>query len=305
MSTYYTDDEDVDVHISSHHHSPDRFRYVQTRPRSYYDAGPSYLAPEHRTTVVARSNSRSRSRHRESPPAAGPVIINKIYNEHSDEEDFDYSRRQVARRHSSRSHSRSLSRSGHYMSRDDWEAIEGRRELERIRAASARDNEARRLEKELKNDAEFQRTKRELEAIKQRAARDEQRKELKREMELQRLRDEERELEEQKRREEESKQAVEKYKQEETERQVKEAKKKEENEKEYKRRLQEQLIQSGLDEREINAIVNNKRVDERPRSGERATYTRMRRKYLSIETLRSYQVEHEIDQVNYCPYASQ
>lgn len=293
--SYYSDDEDLDVHIRRHHSPPDRYRYVPTAPpprRQYYDPGPSYLVPEQRTTVVARSKSRDRSRSRGSPPqAAGPVIINnRIYNEHSDDEDDYHGRRQISR-------SRSRSRSEAYMSREEWEAINDRRELERIKSARARDDEERRLQKELKDDAELQRAKRELDEIKDREARHEQEKRIKKQLELERLQEEEREAEEKKRREKEAKDAVEKYKKDEADRREKAAKQKEEDEREYKRRLQEQLLKSGLDEKYINAIVEGKKIEgDKPKPGERATYTRMPRKHLSIETLRTFKIEYDVDQ---------
>lgn len=80
----------------------------------------------------------------------------------------------------------------------------------------------------------------------------------------------------------------------EAERVAKEKKEKEENEKEYKKRLEEDLRKSGMDERQIAAVLNkDKAVDPN-----RPTYTRMSRKYLSIETLNRYRIDYEFDTVS-------
>lgn len=297
MSSYFSDDEDLDVRIRHHTHSPDRVRYVGT-PREYYGS-PSYLRPEQRTMIVARSRSRERSRERTSPPQpAGPVIIhNKIYNDLSDDEYDVHPRR---RRQSSYSRSRSRSH-GRYMSKEDWQIEHDRRELERMRLDQAREDDERRANEKRDGDAELRRAKEELDSIKQREARAEDEKRIKRQLELQRLKEEERAAAERALREKEAAAAVEKYKKEEVERREKEAKKKAEDEKEYKRRLQEDLLKSGLDEKYINAILKNETVQDRPKPGERPVHMRMPRKHLSIETLRTFRVEFEIDKVwNHC-----
>ena len=302
MSSYYTDDEDLDVHIRRHTHSPDRVRYVNTAPRDYYGP-PGFLRPEQRTMVVARSRSRERSRDRTSPPQpSGPVIIqNKIYNDLSSDDDYETSSRR--RRHSSYSRSRSRSRShGRYMSREDWELDQYRLELQRLRLDQTRDDDERRANEKREGDAELRRAKEELDLIKQREARAEDEKRIRRNLELQRLREEERAAAEKAQRDKEAAAAVEKYKKEEAERREKETKKKIEDEKEYKRRLQEDLLKSGLDEKYINAILNNEKVAARPPPGERATHMRMPRKHLSIETLRTFRVEYDLDAVgSYSP----
>lgn len=290
--SYYSDEEDLDIHVTHRGHSPAPVRYVQSppRPRTYYGvpAGPSYLVPEQQTTLIARSRSRDRSRERrESPPqaaAANPVIINnRFYNDHSSDDD-------------DRSRSRSRSRPSR-RAREDWQMEQTRRDLDQLRLTRARETDEHRLAKEYRDEAELQSAKRELDDIKRREARADDEKRIKREMELQRLREEEQAIEEKKRRDKEAAEAVERYKQKEMERRVKEEKEKEENEKEYQRRLQEDLIKSGLDEKAIAAIISKKKVPEALESTPdgRPTYTRMRRKYLSIETLRTFQVEYDLD----------
>ncbi|OAA39150.1 hypothetical protein NOR_06410 [Metarhizium rileyi] len=296
--SYYSDDEDVDVHIRHHGHSPRPVRYVE-RPRNYYGlpTGPSYLVPEQHMTVVARSRSRDRCRDRRaSPPSpvpapAQPVIINnRFYGEHSSDDNDDY-RRVVHRRRSSNSRSRSRSK----LTRDEWEAELARRELERLRLENSLDMEERRVTKEARDEADLKRAKRELDEIRQREARAQDENRIKKELELKRLKEEEEVAEQKKRREKEAAEAVERYKKLEADRMAAEKLRKEQEEKEYKRRMQEDLLQSGLDEKAISAILEKKKVPEALEQGQRPTYTRMARRHLSIETLRTLQIEFDID----------
>lgn len=292
MSSYYDDDEDLDIHVSRRH-AASPVHYVEARPRPrYYNNGPAYLVPEGGTLVRTRSRSRER---RSSPPgtAPAPVIINnRIYNEHSDEEEDDHHRQVALARH--RSHSRSVSSS--YMTREDYEIERTRRELEEMKLAQAREKDERRTAREMREEAELLRAKRDLEEIKRREARQEDEKRIKKQLELDRLREEERDAAEKKRREKEAELAVEKYKQEEFERKAKEKEEKEYQEREYKRRLQEDLINAGLDEKQIAAIMKKERVPEA--AGSRPTYTRMARRHLSIETLRTFRIDYDPDPVS-------
>ncbi|KAI0096017.1 hypothetical protein GGR51DRAFT_52331, partial [Nemania sp. FL0031] len=79
---------------------------------------------------------------------------------------------------------------------------------------------------------------------------------------------------------------------------------------EYKRRMQEQLLKSGLDEEEINSILEGKKAERKnerkskgkeeysmvTEDGSRPTYTRMARRHLSLETLRVYDIDYVLDQ---------
>ena len=191
------------------------------------------------------------------------------------------------------------------MTREAWEAEQTRRQLEEMRIANAREQEERRREKEFRDDAELKRAKRELDEIKNREARAEEEKRIKRELELKRLKEEEEALEEKRRREKEAHEAVEAYKAKEAERYAREKKQKEETEREYKRRLQEDLIKSGLDEKAIAAILKREKVPEANEAAresraphDRPTYTRMARRHLSIETLRTFRVDFDYDNVS-------
>ncbi|EEY18982.1 conserved hypothetical protein [Verticillium alfalfae VaMs.102] len=211
-----------------------------------------------------------------------------------------------------RDHSRSRSRSGSgYMTREEFEMEQTRRELEEMRLHQARDKEERRAQKEFREEAELQRAKRELDAIRAREQQAKEEARIKKEFELQRLREEEREAEEKEKLEKQAKEAVAKYKQKELERIAQEQKEKDAREKEYKRRLQEDLINSGVDEKHIAAILKKEKVPEKVKAPAalpqvpfvpvgnavaRPTYTRMARRHLSIETLRTYRIEYEVDQ---------
>ncbi|GAB0137815.1 hypothetical protein EsDP_00006068 [Epichloe bromicola] len=293
--SYYSDDEDVDVRIRHYGHSPRPVRYVE-RPRNYHGApaGPSFLVPEQHTTVVARSRSRDRPRDQRvippSPAPAQPVIINnRFYNEYSSDEDLDFRRRRQGDHHLRSSDSRSR------LTRDEWEAELTRRELERLRLENSRDKEEQRVTKEARDEAELHRAKRELDEIKQREAQLEDERRIKKELELKRLQEEEQALEEKKRRDKEAAEAVERYKKQESDRLAKEKLQKDQEEKEYKRRMQEDLLKSGLDEKAIAAILEKKKVPEAIESKQRPTYTRMARRHLSIETLRTFHVDFDID----------
>jgi len=250
--------------------------------------------PEQRTTtVIARSRSRERSRTRErrdSPPSTvAPIVINnRVYNDYSSDDDD----RQLSHRRSrERSHSRSS-----FMTREDWEADQARRELEQLRLARAVDSDGRRIAREYRDEAELERAKAELEAIKRREARAEDEKRIRKDLELRRLREEEEEAQEKIRREKEAALAVERYRQQEFEKAEKERQFRERNEKEYRRRLQDDLLKSGLDEKAVAAILDNKKIpDQDKNASARPTYTRMARRYLSIETLRTFRVEYDVD----------
>jgi len=301
MSSYYSDDEDIDVHVRA----GGRPVYVEPRqrPRSYYahgGGGPSYLVPEQHTVITTRERSRSRDR-RTSPPSAPPpapvIINNRIYNDLSDD-DEDHGRLQLTRPHR-HAHSRSRS-SSQLMTKEEYEMAHAQRELESLRLEQATREKQTRTEKELREEAELRRAKRELEEIRAREARQKEEERIKRELELQRLREQEREEAEKKRREKEAQEAVERYRKKEMDRQIKEEEERKQQEKEYQRRMQEDLIKSGLDEKQIAAIMKKERVpeahDDKP-DGPRPTYTRMARRHLSIETLRTFHIQYELDNV--------
>lgn len=312
--SYYSDDEDIDVHIR-HNHSPRPVRYVQSppQPARYYQNGPSYLVPEQHTTLVrtgsrSRERSRSRDRRQPSPPRAAPpqpiIVNNRFYNEHSSDSDDS---RSVSR---TRSGSSAAARPG-YMTREDWENEQARRELERMRITRARDEDDRRKAREYRDEYELQTAKRELDEIKRRETRAEEEKRIRKELELKRLKEEEEEEAEKQRREKEAKLAVEKYKRDEADRIQREREAKEKQEAEYKKRLRDDLVKSGLDQKSIDAIMKGQRMPEtkpppppqqQGQQGQvaaaRPTYTRMRRTHLSIETLRTFRVDYDLDQVS-------
>jgi len=190
------------------------------------------------------------------------------------------------------------------MTRQDWEAEQTRQELERLRIAQARDEDQRRLAKQYRDQGDLERAKKELDEIKHREAKAKEAERIKRELELQRLKEEEEAEEQRKLREKEAQEAVERYKHQEAQRIAFEKQKEEENEREYKRRIQEDLIKSGLDEKAIAAILNKEKIPEpKPEPNPerdamplaRATYTRMARRHLSIETLRVHHIEWDFD----------
>ncbi|KAJ8129795.1 hypothetical protein O1611_g3836 [Lasiodiplodia mahajangana] len=106
--------------------------------------------------------------------------------------------------------------------------------------------------------------------------------------------------------------AVEEYRKVEAEQLLEENEKIKKRDEEYKRRMQEQLLKSGLSEEEINSVLKGKKggtKNERKGKGKeedsvvtednsRPTYTRMARRHLSLETLRVYNIDYVLDQVS-------
>jgi hypothetical protein len=294
-SGYGSEEDDLDIHVRRYQRdrSPGP-QYVQTvrdnRPRGYYQSGPVFLAPERSSgTMITTRTSRSRSRDRRSSPPQqmAPVVIeNKIINEHSSDSDSDYHHRH---RHRDRSHSSSY--------HDDLAIERVRREYDEMRLRDEeRERAARRALKDARDQSELIRAKAELDEIKRDQERHEAEKRAKRELELKYLEEERRREEEKKRREKEAEEAVEKYKLKEAERLAKEKEDKERAEKEYKARMTADLLAAGVDEKEIVAIIDKKKVKKDDK--DRPTYTRMSLRHLDIETLVYYKIQFEYDQVS-------
>lgn len=184
--------------------------------------------------------------------------------------------------------------------REEWEFNLTRRELEDLRAQRSREIEERRREKETREEEELRRAKKELDEIKRREEKEAEEERLAREYEIKRLEKEKKAAEEKAKREKADKEAVERFMLEQAEKERKEREEKERAEKEYQRRLQEDLINSGVDEKHIKAIIKKEKIPEekpeKPKGKERATYTRMARRHLSIEALNAFRIDFEYDQ---------
>jgi hypothetical protein len=166
-------------------------------------------------------------------------------------------------------------------SREEYELEHARKELEKYKIHSTRE------------EYELEKAKKELEAYKFEKEREAEANRMKKEMELKALAEERREGEEGTRLKMESEKAFERYKQEQDEKAAKERREKEERDKEYQHRLEDDLRKSGMDSRQIAVVLKkDKGVDP-----SRPTYTRMSRKYVSIETLNRYRIDYEWDQV--------
>ncbi|KAF7514760.1 hypothetical protein G7054_g15026 [Neopestalotiopsis clavispora] len=317
-------------------------QYVEAPRRARYDDRDRFLMPQHteRTVVTARSKSRDRRRRDSSPlsppppPAAPPVIINnhiinysdsdsdssddgrhrhhqevvrhtKVVRERADSSSSSYYRERDSRRHDvEREVERELART-----RKDDELERARKELAELKLVAKIEEDDRRRDKTAKEERELRHMKKELEEIRQAKEREENERRLKTKLEVERLRKEDEERVEKQRLEKQARDAVEKYKKDEAARIAKEREEKEQRDKEYKQRLQEQLLKSGLDEKEINAIIAGKKVEKKEekkkeKEDNRPTYTRMARRHLSIETLRVYNVDYQMDNVSYCPSSS-
>jgi len=165
---------------------------------------------------------------------------------------------------------------------DRYRPLERTRAHPRSRARSrSRDNsESRRIKEDYeideasdkahKEDDELEKTRRELEAYR-----------------LQQNRLAEIRIELQKQKEA----AVEAYKKQQMEKLTKEKLEKEQSENEYTR-VREDLRKTGTDDKQAPATT-----EEEGQVDERTTWTRMSRRHISIETLRTYKVDYDLDQV--------
>ncbi len=112
-------------------------------------------------------------------------------------------------------------------------------------------------------------------------------------------------------REREAEEAIAVFKAKEAERLAKEKAEAEAKEKEFQHLMQEQLINSGLDEKAIAAILKREKIKPEQAKEEKAndveevvarpTYTRMSLQYLSLETLYFYEIDFERDSVSSTP----
>ncbi|TGJ78109.1 hypothetical protein E0Z10_g10649, partial [Xylaria hypoxylon] len=203
----------------------------------------------------------------------------------------------------------------------EYELERAQQELEEMKLSSKIEHEEKRRERTAREERELRDAKKELDAIREKKDRDELENRIKQKINLDRLREEEAALAESKRREKEAKDAVERYKKGEAERALREREENEERDRQYKQRLQEQLLKSGLDEEKINAILAGKKIEKPkpkeekpqkhpyqqlphqqlppivyPEPAQRPTYTRMARRHLSLETLRVYDIDFVLDQ---------
>ncbi|KAK1959858.1 hypothetical protein LY78DRAFT_345622 [Colletotrichum sublineola] len=188
--------------------------------------------------------------------------------------------------------------------REEAELQRAKRDLEDIRSREARAIEEKRFKTQIELE-KYQEEMRLADLAKKREKEAADAVERYKRKEQERLAQEKKEEEA---REKEFQRRLQEERQKEMDRLAKEKREKEEREKEYQRRLQEDLIKSGLDEKAIAAILKKEKIPE-PHShkpnpdpantlavaGSRPTYTRMARKHLSIETLRTYHVEWELD----------
>lgn len=204
--------------------------------------------------------------------------------------------------------------------RREYELENTRNELKELKLAAQVEQEEKRRNRTMQEERELREAKKELDAIRKAKETAEYERRIKEKLELERMKKEEAALEEKKRRDKEARDAIEKYKKEEAERRAKEKAEAEAKDREYKAKMQEQLLKSGLDEKEINAILAGKNLEKLRKEKEEAeakvkweleaqaqvevaqqdrpVYTRMARRHLSIETLRAYNIDFQLDPVS-------
>jgi hypothetical protein len=272
--SYYSDEDEIDIHVRRGRASP----VYDARPRrapQYYSqretrlevAGGRYERSRSRGYYREIERERPRERERERPVTPQPIIINNRIENHQEEDEYNREDRYLAlaapvRTRSRSRHRESVSNEPGYMSREDYELERTRKELERYK-----------LEKQHEEDEKM----------------------MKKELELKRLREEKKAEEEKKEKKEAEERAIKEYKAKEAEKAAKEKKEKEEREAEYKKRLEEDLRKSGMDDRQIAVVL--KKEKDGSADPNRPTYTRMARRYLSIETLRELRIDYTLDTV--------
>lgn len=242
----YDDEDDLDIHIRQRSRSPvpqyyqapePAFRHTRAPyqessygvlpPRGGYIRGSGELLIPgiSMSAGIRRTKSQQGRRtppqviYQQSPPQIfqqqpqpQPVIINKIYNDRDDDEEYRHS---LAPAHPKHHHSRTSSFNAPPPRdpRDDWELEKTRKELAAYKLEKEKAAEKKRLEKEI---------------------------------EFERLRQEKEQEEEEEKLKAERKKAIEKYKIEEAEKVAKAKKDKAEREEEYQRRLAEDLRKNGV-----------------------------------------------------------
>ena len=135
----------------------------------------------------------------------------------------------------------------------------------------------------MKEEYELERTRKELAAFKFEQQKEEEKRLMKKEMELKTLREEKEIEEEEERKRNAADQAVKEH----MEKGRKNNEDSERREKEYQQHLRDDLKKSGLDEEQIEKVLEKKRPN----------YTRMARRWLSFETLNAFRLEYTMDQV--------
>lgn len=327
---YYSGSEDnveLDLRIHRGRHSPAPIRYVDPRARereriererlererererreradriAYYAAAVTSgarLLPN-RSVGAAIHRSRSDTRQSMPPPGLPPVIINNHVNDKYYEEEVlieedpryhypqliaapirhvhrSYSRRRNSRGHGS-SHSRSSS--GSFSSHHSKSAKE------------AAEKEA--AEKAAKKQAEVDQALKELDTFKKKEKEAEEEKEKKKQEEFARLQKKEKDERDAKEKKAAEEKAIKEWQEMEKEKKEKEKKAKEEDDKRYKERMEEDMRKAGMSEQQIAAVLK-KEIGNQVMVKERDTYTRMARRHISLETLRTHHIDFEFD----------
>ncbi|KAI9655064.1 MAG: hypothetical protein M1829_000697 [Trizodia sp. TS-e1964] len=258
--------------------------YYQPRRPLYYTTGSGHLMPE-----IAGPRHRSQSQGHRPYEARPEVIINNIHQdeliplpmrgrgrsrpssvyEPYEEEEYEHSvahspyRYREHSRQRSRSRPRSREVSPYYYSREEKERDEMRKELEKYRTEKQREEEEKRIKDELM---------------------------------LKQVKEAEKKREEDARLKELEKAAIEKFKREQEAQAAKAKKEKEDDEARYKERLKTDLEKYGLSDKQVSVITSTNNQQTLPVVPGKVTYTKMARRHLSIETLRTYQIPYKMDE---------
>jgi myosin heavy subunit len=190
--------------------------------------------------------------------------------------------------------------------RKQMQAEKEARELEEL-IAFKKEIKKKEEEKEAKEREALKEAKRQLDEIKKKEAQKAEEERLRRELEFKRMKQAEMEAVAKEEREKEVKAALEQYRIKEMERLAKEEKEREEADKEVERRMQKSLIDAGIPENHIAAILKGEKVQQNEiaiidphmsapaHRDSRPTYTRVARRHVSFETLRTFSLDYDLD----------
>lgn len=140
--------------------------------------------------------------------------------------------------------------------------------------------------------------------VKRAEQKDKEERRIRREIELKQLEEQRRAEEEREARAKADAEAVARWQAREAEKALKEQREKEKADREYRQRMREHLLATGMSEDQIQAVLDKKKINETPSSSStdltqsKATYTRMARRHVSLETLRVKNIDFDLDVVS-------
>ncbi|ROW18272.1 hypothetical protein VPNG_00386 [Cytospora leucostoma] len=187
---------------------------------------------------------------------------------------------------------------------ENFELIQSKRELEALKSQQKKERDAMEKINDARSQVELIAAKEELDRIKRAEQKDKEERRIRREIELKQLEEQRRAEEEREAREKADAEAVARWQAREAEKALKEQREKERADREYRQRMREHLLATGMSDDQIQAVLDKKKINETPSSSStdltqsKATYTRMARRHVSLETLRVKNIDFDLDVQN-------